>query len=72
MIQTNIFTTVYNLADNREVTFSLPAREAVVAAHEQNDGVRANYDASTYDYNKAIISKSGKTIICSNWCALTY
>lgn len=59
-------TTVRNLATLKEMVFSLPPEKAVVAAFEYS---RGNRNTWAYDFTKAQISKSGKTVICGDWCA---
>jgi len=60
--------TVINLKTGEEQIFSCPANEAVVCAFEQE---RKNWNTWDYDYSKATISKSGKTVICGDWTAIT-
>lgn len=62
------FTKVLNLSTNEELLYSLPPRQAVVAAFEQK--IRHNYNIFTYDYSKAKISQSGKTVSCGDFCAI--
>ena len=59
--------TVTNSRTGEEHVFSCPANEAVVCAFEQE---RKNYNTWDYDYSKAIVSKSGKTVACGDWMAL--
>jgi hypothetical protein len=59
--------TVRNLSTGEEHDYTCPANEAVVCAFEQ---ARKNYSTWDYDYSKAIVSKSGKTVSCGDWVAL--
>lgn len=59
--------TIFNLATGETRDYSCPANEAVVCAYEQE---RKNWSTWQYDYSKAVISKSKKTISCGNWAAI--
>lgn len=63
--------TVHNLSTGQQLTYEAetmtPAR-AVVCAYEQYTRRNNNTD---YDWNQAVVSRSGQTVMCGDWCALT-
>lgn len=59
---------VLNLETGVEMVYvGITPEEAVVAAYELY--TRKNGNTFTYDPSKATKSKSGKTVICGDWCA---
>ena len=60
--------TVLNLVTEDELTYvGLTPAQAVVAAYELY--ARKNGNTWTYDASNATQSKSGRTVICGDWCA---
>ena len=60
---------VVNLSTNEEQFYDdcLTVKMAVVCAFEHSNG---NHNTWTYQENKAVLSDSGKTVSCGDWCAL--
>ena len=63
-------TTVTNLSTGETMVYSLSPEKAVVCAFEQE--TRKNNNTWEYDFTKARISASGKTVSCGDWCAMNY
>lgn len=61
--------TVRDLRSDLKITYvGISPKMAVVCAYETFD--RHNYNDWTYDFSKARVSKSGKTVSCGDFCAL--
>lgn len=59
---------VLNLETGVEKVYvGITPEQAVVAAYESE--TQKNRATWSYDQSKAIKSKSGKTVICGDWCA---
>jgi hypothetical protein len=59
-------TTVFNLSTGDVKQYSLPPREAVIAAWEQE---KRNYNTWDYGKSKAPLTIGNKTIAAGDWCA---
>jgi len=60
--------TVTNLGTGKTLTFvGISPKKAVVCAYEQS---RGNFNTWTYDENKAIVSTSGATVSCGDFCSI--
>jgi len=61
---------VTNLSTGEEQFYDdcLTVKMAVVCAYEHANG---NHNTWDYQEDKATVSKSGKTVSCGDWCALT-
>lgn len=59
---------VLNLATGMEIFFhGISPEKAVVCAYEQS---LSNWNTWSYDFSKAVISNSGKTVSCGDFCAI--
>lgn len=61
-------TKVINLATGQEVSYSLPARRAVVAAWYQFE--KKDFNTWGYDYENAPVVDGERTVACGDWCAM--
>ena len=61
-------TRTMNLNTGIERFYLLDPKEAVVCAFNQSNH---NYNTWDYDFNKAKVSKSGSSVSCGDWVALT-
>ena len=64
-----MITIVHNLATGAEIGYCLPPEKAVVCAFEQE--TRKNCNTWAYDFSKARVSNSGRTVSCGDWVAIT-
>lgn len=60
-------TWVFNLTTGEERIYSLPPRESVISAYENE---RGNNNTWEYKNSRAPIVEGQKTIAAGNWCAL--
>jgi len=61
--------TVINLSTGREITYvGISPAKAVVCAYEQF--TKGNFNTADYDFNQAVVSHSGKTVACGDFCAI--
>ena len=61
-------TCVYNLRNGEQLYYMLPPERAVVCAFNQDRGRNNTW---TYDFSIYKKSKSGKTVFCGDFTALT-
>jgi len=61
-----MFTTVFNLSTQKEITYGLPPHQAVIAAYEQY--TMSNWNTWTYNYiSHPEFQQTDKFVTCGDW-----